>query len=113
MKKLPIWIVTVLLALGILTTYVGWIDRHEVGYLPFALGILWIIFALASAPREALLRVRLFRSGTVRINGREVALEPAPGGNWKRERKAGVAAMLLRGKNTIEATARSGLGGRG
>jgi hypothetical protein len=50
-KKLPIWIVTVLLALGVLTTWIGWIDRHEVGYLPFALGIVWIIFALASAPR--------------------------------------------------------------
>lgn len=50
-KKLPIWIVTVLFALGILTTYVGWIDRHEVGYLPFALGIVWILFSLASAPR--------------------------------------------------------------
>jgi hypothetical protein len=50
-KKLPIWIVTVLLLLGIITTYVGWIDRHEVGYIPFALGILFVLFALASAPR--------------------------------------------------------------
>ena len=51
MKKLPIWIIAVLLALGILTTWMGWIDRGEVGYLPFALGILWILFALAAAPR--------------------------------------------------------------
>lgn len=51
MKKLPIWIVTVLLLLGILTAYVGWIDRHEVGYIPFALGVLWVLGALASAPR--------------------------------------------------------------
>lgn len=51
MKKLPIWIVTTLLVLGILITWVGWIDRHEVGYIPFALGILWILFTLASAPR--------------------------------------------------------------
>ena len=51
MKKLPIWIVAVLLALGVLTTYVGWIDRGEVGYLPFALGIAWILFSLAAAPR--------------------------------------------------------------
>ena len=51
MKKLPIWIITVLLILGILTTGFGWYDRGEVGYLPFVLGILWILFALASAPR--------------------------------------------------------------
>ena len=51
MKKLPIWIVTVLLLLGIITTYVGWIDRHVAGYIPFALGILILLFALASAPR--------------------------------------------------------------
>ena len=51
MKKLPIWIVTTLFLLGIITTYVGWIDRHEVGYLPFALGVAWILFSLASAPR--------------------------------------------------------------
>ena len=51
MKKLPIWMVTVLLLLGIITPYVGWIDRHEVGYIPFALGIIWILFAFAAAPR--------------------------------------------------------------
>lgn len=51
MKKLPIWMVTVLLLLGIITTYVGWIDRHEVGYIPFALGIIWVLFAFAAAPR--------------------------------------------------------------
>ncbi len=51
MKKLPIWIITVLLCLGILTTSTGWYERHEVGYLPFVLGILWILFALAAAPR--------------------------------------------------------------
>ncbi len=51
MKKLPIWIVTVVLLLGIITTYVGWIDRHAVGYIPFVLGILFVLFALASAPR--------------------------------------------------------------
>ena len=51
MKKLPIWMVTTLLLLGIITTYVGWIDRHEVGYIPFALWVIWVLFALASAPR--------------------------------------------------------------
>ena len=51
MKRLPIWIVTTLLALGVLTTWGGWYDRDEVGYIPFALGVLWILFALAAAPR--------------------------------------------------------------
>lgn len=50
-KRLPIWIVGALLVLGLLTTYVGWIDRHEVGYLPLALGMLWTLFALAAAPK--------------------------------------------------------------
>ncbi len=51
MKKLPIWMVTTLLLLGVLMTWAGWYDRHEVGYLPFVLGILFILFGLASAPR--------------------------------------------------------------
>jgi hypothetical protein len=50
-KKLPIWIVTTLLLLGIVLTYVGWIDRHVAGYIPFVLGVIWVLFALASAPR--------------------------------------------------------------
>jgi hypothetical protein len=50
-KKLPIWLVGMLLLLGLLTTWIGWIDRHEVGYIPFALGVIWIAFALAAAPR--------------------------------------------------------------
>lgn len=51
MKKLPIWIVAVMLVLGVILTYVGWIDRNAVGYIPFALGVLFVLFALASAPR--------------------------------------------------------------
>ena len=51
MKRLPIWIVTALFALGVLTIAAGWYDRDEVGYIPFVLGILWTLFALAAAPR--------------------------------------------------------------
>lgn len=51
MKKLPIWLVGMLLLLGLVTTWIGWIDRHEVGYIPFVLGIVWVLFALAAAPR--------------------------------------------------------------
>ena len=50
-KRLPIWIVTSLLILGVLTIAAGWYDRSEVGYIPFVLGILWVLFALAAAPR--------------------------------------------------------------
>jgi hypothetical protein len=50
-KKLPIWLVGMLLLLGLVTTWIGWIDRHEVGYIPFVLGVIWIVFALAAAPR--------------------------------------------------------------
>jgi len=50
-KRLPIWIISALLVLGALTTWGGWYDRDEVGYIPFVLGILWLLFALAAAPR--------------------------------------------------------------
>jgi hypothetical protein len=50
-KKLPIWMVGLLLLLGALTTWIGWIDRHEVGFIPFALGVVWLLIAFASAPR--------------------------------------------------------------
>lgn len=51
MKRLPIWIVTVLLGLGVLMTWAGWYDHHEAGYIPFALGILWVLFALGASLR--------------------------------------------------------------
>ena len=51
MKRLPIWILGAVLVLGLLATYVGCIDRDEVGYLPIALGILWTLFALGAAPK--------------------------------------------------------------
>jgi|GEM_PF-455954 len=50
-KRLPIWIVTTLLALGVLLTWGGWYDRHEAGYIPFVLGVVWVLFALAAVPR--------------------------------------------------------------
>jgi hypothetical protein len=31
-----------------LLLYVGWVDRHEAGPLPFILGIAWTLFTLAS-----------------------------------------------------------------
>ncbi len=51
MKKLPIWIITSVLFLGALMAWAGWVERHEVGYLPLALGIVFMLFAMASAPR--------------------------------------------------------------
>ncbi|MEW6581356.1 MAG: hypothetical protein AB1416_01165 [Actinomycetota bacterium] len=48
MRRLPPWIVAVLVAISALLILVGWDDRHEAGYLPFALGIGWALFTLAS-----------------------------------------------------------------
>jgi hypothetical protein len=42
-----------LVGLAVLLTYVGWHDRHEAGYLPFALGIVLGLFALASIVNTA------------------------------------------------------------
>jgi hypothetical protein len=36
-----------------LLVYIGWIDRHEAGYLPFVLGILFSLFTLASLGARA------------------------------------------------------------
>jgi hypothetical protein len=58
MKRLPGWMLALLVVLTILLLWIGWEDRHEAGYLPFVLGIAWAIFTLASlgrafAPDEA------------------------------------------------------------
>ncbi len=48
MKGLPSWMLTLLVALTVLLLVVGWHDRHEAGYLPFIMGILFALFALAA-----------------------------------------------------------------
>jgi hypothetical protein len=49
MRRLPPWIVAVLAVISALLIAVGWDDRNEAGYLPFALGIAWALFTLVSA----------------------------------------------------------------
>ncbi|MCB0883022.1 MAG: hypothetical protein KDC33_12515 [Thermoleophilia bacterium] len=49
MRRLPPWIVFFLLALAVLMLVVGWEERHEVGYVPVVLGVVWLLFTAAAA----------------------------------------------------------------
>jgi hypothetical protein len=42
-----------LVVLSALLVFIGWHDRHEAGYLPFVLGIVFSIFTLASLGARA------------------------------------------------------------
>lgn len=53
MRGLPVWILAVLVVLTGLLLYVGWHDRHEAGYLPFILGIVFALFTLAALGGKA------------------------------------------------------------
>jgi hypothetical protein len=53
MKGLPAWILGGMTVLAALLLIVGWQDRHEAGYLPFIMGIVFAVFVLASAGAKA------------------------------------------------------------
>ena len=53
MRGLPVWMLAVLVGLTVVLVWVGWHDRHEAGYLPFVLGILFALFTLASMGAKA------------------------------------------------------------
>jgi hypothetical protein len=53
MKGLPNWMLALLVALTGLLIWIGWQDRHEAGYLPFVLGILFALLTLASIGARA------------------------------------------------------------
>ena len=53
MRGLPLWMLAGLAVLSGLLLFVGWHDRHEAGYLPFVLGILFSLFTLASVGARA------------------------------------------------------------
>jgi hypothetical protein len=53
MKGLPAWILATLAVLTALLLFVGWHDRHEAGYLPFIMGIVFALFTLASLGAKA------------------------------------------------------------
>lgn len=48
MRGLPAWMLTLLVVLAALLVVIGWEDRHEAGYLPFLLGLVWAVFTLAA-----------------------------------------------------------------
>jgi hypothetical protein len=48
MKGLPVWILATLVALSALLLVVGWDERHHAGWLPFIMGVVFALFALAS-----------------------------------------------------------------
>ncbi len=48
MRGLPAWMLAMLTVLTVLLVVIGWEDRHEAGYLPFILGLVFAVFTLAS-----------------------------------------------------------------
>lgn len=48
MKQLPMWMIVTMIGLAALMTWVGWVERHEVGFIPLIVGVAWVAFALAS-----------------------------------------------------------------
>ena len=53
MRGLPLWMLGGLVVLSALLLFIGWEDRHEAGYLPFVMGILFSLFTLASLGARA------------------------------------------------------------
>ena len=53
MRGLPVWMLGGLAVLSALLLFIGWEDRHEAGYLPFVMGILFSLFTLASLGARA------------------------------------------------------------
>lgn len=48
MRGLPALMILALIVLSVLMISVGWWKHNDAGYLPFILGILWGLFALAA-----------------------------------------------------------------
>jgi hypothetical protein len=53
MRGLPVWMLAGLAVLSVLLLFVGWHDRHEAGYLPFVMGIIFSLFTLAALGARA------------------------------------------------------------
>ncbi len=53
MRGLPVWMLAGLTVLSVLLLFIGWHDRHEAGYLPFVMGIIFSLFTLASLGARA------------------------------------------------------------
>jgi hypothetical protein len=48
MRGLPFWMLGLLAILTALLLIIGWDDRHEAGYLPFTMGIIFALFTLGA-----------------------------------------------------------------
>ena len=66
-------------------------------------------FSLDSVPSTAQLRIRAFRSCTIQLNGKAVALESDPD-HWKAESRGDVAHLLRKGRNDLAVTVTNTLG---
>lgn len=53
MRGLPVWMLALLTGLSALLLVIGWEDRHEAGYLPFVMGIIFALFTLAALGGKA------------------------------------------------------------
>lgn len=67
-------------------------------------------FSLAAVPARAPLAVRMYRAGSLAINGTPVPFSPLPAVGWKRAHEGDVAALLRPGENEIEARVRTAFG---
>ncbi len=48
MRRLPVWVVFLLVVLTVLLIVVGYEERHHVGPVPVILGVLWAAFTLGA-----------------------------------------------------------------
>jgi len=84
-------------------------DTTPHGAVPF-----WAVFrrtfTLTAVPATAELSVRVFKQGTVRINGRVVDKLVLDGQDWKRRHTSEVAAFLHAGENELSVTVSNSLG---
>ena len=53
MRGLPVWMLAGLAVLSALLLWIGWDERHEAGYLPFVMGIIFALFTLAALGARA------------------------------------------------------------
>ncbi len=51
MKRLPAWMIGMLVLLTALLLWVGIDERHHIGPVPIVLGVIWVLFILATAPK--------------------------------------------------------------
>lgn len=53
MRGLPGWMILVMAALTAVLLYVGYGERHEAGWLPFVMGVVFALFTLGAMGGKA------------------------------------------------------------